>query len=248
MDSALKIIGDHIAFFFGLGITLLIVLAVLTLTVRHANSGVQFTQTSAYSTEAPNLFSYIYLWGWSKTIKQPELNNCPPGLPAGSLFEAAQFYADADADGVRQLSIQMDSLVLQSADEFLKYLIDHGHDINPCDLTAEALQNIWIIAQHSSTPEYLSGIYDVLNQPTWRAGSAQQNLGAMFDRIQIDTGKPQKYGTQLRCEETNPGKTAFDLDDPKNVDKRRKEIGLFPLGLQLRLANVDEHNLCSRPQ
>lgn len=48
------------------------------------------------------------------------------------------------------------------------------------------------------------------------------------DRILVNTGKPQLYGMQFRYNskrELEP----FPVKDPKNVDKRRKLIGLEPL-------------------
>lgn len=49
---------------------------------------------------------------------------------------------------------------------------------------------------------------------------------ALYDRIQIQSDKPQRFGTQFQCIDgrLKPG----TLEDPKNVDARRKTLGLGP--------------------
>lgn len=53
------------------------------------------------------------------------------------------------------------------------------------------------------------------------------HYAALYDRIQIDSGKPQRFGTQFHCVDGRfePG----TLEDLKNVDARRKTLGLEPL-------------------
>lgn len=53
------------------------------------------------------------------------------------------------------------------------------------------------------------------------------HYAALYDRIQIDSDKPQRFGTQFLCVDgrLQPG----TLEDPKNVDARRKTLGLEPL-------------------
>ena len=57
----------------------------------------------------------------------------------------------------------------------------------------------------------------------------------LTDRVNINLGEPQVYGTQLGYDEN---KTAFakNLKDPKNVNKRRKSMGLEPLEDYLKFA------------
>lgn len=55
------------------------------------------------------------------------------------------------------------------------------------------------------------------------------NYALMYDRIQVSENKPQRYGSQLTTNEKT-GKLEFSpIEDEKNVDKRRVEVGLGPL-------------------
>ena len=48
------------------------------------------------------------------------------------------------------------------------------------------------------------------------------------DRILVNTGKPQLYGMQFRYNDKRELEP-FPIQDPKNVNKRRKKIGLGSL-------------------
>jgi len=53
------------------------------------------------------------------------------------------------------------------------------------------------------------------------------NLAYLTDRVLIAEGKPQRYGSQFQ---TVDGKSVpFPIEDPANVDARRKAVGLGPL-------------------
>ena len=53
------------------------------------------------------------------------------------------------------------------------------------------------------------------------------HYAALYDRIQIHSDKPQRYGTQFQCVDGRfePG----TIEDPSNIDVRRKTLGLEPL-------------------
>ena len=52
-----------------------------------------------------------------------------------------------------------------------------------------------------------------------------QSYGLMYDRLAINEGRPQRYGTQMTCK---AGKFVIDLEnleDPENVEERRRAMG-----------------------
>lgn len=51
----------------------------------------------------------------------------------------------------------------------------------------------------------------------------------MYDRIQVSQDKPQLYGSQVRYNVATKKSELFPIEDEKNVDKRRTEMGLGPL-------------------
>jgi hypothetical protein len=62
-------------------------------------------------------------------------------------------------------------------------------------------------------------------------GLSGQSYALLLDRVLVGEGKPQVYGTQAkRFEEWKEQEPALEpIEDEANVDKRRAEVGLFPL-------------------
>lgn len=58
-----------------------------------------------------------------------------------------------------------------------------------------------------------------------------QNYALLLDRVLVREGKPQVYGTQAKGVKEWKGKEPVlePIEDEANVDKRRAEVGLFPL-------------------
>lgn len=56
-----------------------------------------------------------------------------------------------------------------------------------------------------------------------------QDYALMYDRVQVFQNKPQRYGSQVRFNEATGQNELFPIEDEKNVNKRRAEVGLEPL-------------------
>lgn len=60
------------------------------------------------------------------------------------------------------------------------------------------------------------------------------NYAYLYDRVARNTGRPQRYGTQLSFRE---GKMSLqETEDVKNLDKRRRSVGLGPVREYIRVA------------
>lgn len=57
------------------------------------------------------------------------------------------------------------------------------------------------------------------------------DIAYLEDRVRINSGQPQLYGTQFRW--TADNKPIQDIEDPENFDVRRKEMGLKTLAENL---------------
>ncbi|MFN7221353.1 MAG: DUF6624 domain-containing protein [Burkholderiales bacterium] len=58
-------------------------------------------------------------------------------------------------------------------------------------------------------------------------------LAALDDRIRLHEKRPQRYGTQIEIR--NGGVTLWPVEDPSNLDVRRREVGLMPICRYLAL-------------
>jgi hypothetical protein len=71
-----------------------------------------------------------------------------------------------------------------------------------------------------------------LVEKAYRKGELSgQSYALLLDRVLVGEGKPQVYGTQAKRFEEWKGREPVlePIEDEANVDKRRAEVGLFPL-------------------
>ncbi|WP_198663447.1 DUF6624 domain-containing protein [Jiangella endophytica] len=95
----------------------------------------------------------------------------------------------------------------------------------------------WVIAQHSDLDPAFQQRALELMRPAAEAGLADPGeLAYLEDRVGLNTGGEQVYGTQIACVDGVP--EPAPLADPDTVDERRAEAGLEPLDDYL--ATLDE--------
>ncbi|WP_199521453.1 DUF6624 domain-containing protein [Jiangella anatolica] len=86
----------------------------------------------------------------------------------------------------------------------------------------------WVIAQHSDLDPQVQQRALELMRPAAEAGLADLgDLAYLEDRVALNTGGEQVYGTQIAC--AGPVPEPAPLADPETVDERRAEVGLEPL-------------------
>ena len=75
--------------------------------------------------------------------------------------------------------------------------------------------------------------YCKINEADW------ENYCLMKDRVLMKDGKPQIYGSQVKSTTFTNKFELYEIEDPSNVDKRRKEKGLIPLNEYLTTWNIE---------
>lgn len=86
---------------------------------------------------------------------------------------------------------------------------------------------LFLILQHADNNINMQLKYLPLLKKAVLNGKANPEHFAMFeDRIRINQGKKQIYGTQIGKDKKTGKYFVEPLEDPLNVDKRRKEVGL----------------------
>lgn len=87
---------------------------------------------------------------------------------------------------------------------------------------------IFLVIQHSNLvtqEKYLPLLRDAVKH----GKTNNEYLALLEDRVAIQQGKKQIYGSQIGKNIQNGTYYILPLQDPQNVDKRRKEVGLNPL-------------------
>ncbi|MFP5248035.1 MAG: DUF6624 domain-containing protein [Thermoanaerobaculia bacterium] len=83
----------------------------------------------------------------------------------------------------------------------------------------------WTIAQHGG-PAFLAEMLPLMEKAV-QAGELEEALyGTSLDRVLIDQGKKQVYGTQFDTDPATGKCQPKPIEDPEHVDERRKRAGM----------------------
>jgi len=99
------------------------------------------------------------------------------------------------------------------------------------DLAGEnGSRNFWMIVQHSDhNPEFQKEVLVEMKKEVDKQNAISTNYGLLVDRVNLNTGKAQIYGTQVTYNMNNGQAYPKKLADSINVNERRKSIGLKPI-------------------
>ena len=91
-----------------------------------------------------------------------------------------------------------------------------------------ALLAAFLVIQHAG--KSLREKYFSLMKASAEKGDLQWNMVALMeDRMLMDKGEKQKYGSQVRKNMESGAWELYPVEDPKNINKRRAEVGLGPI-------------------
>jgi len=87
--------------------------------------------------------------------------------------------------------------------------------------------NFWLIIQHQDKhPEFQDSVLTLMKVEVDKAKVLAQDYAYLLDRVKVNTGQFQVYGTQMTL---NKDKTSFEpkpVIDPDRLNERRKSMGL----------------------
>ncbi len=95
----------------------------------------------------------------------------------------------------------------------------------------DAAHNFWLLVQHQ-TPEIQQRFLPALEKAAKDGDASMSDYAYLYDRVQTGMGKPQRWGTQVKCE--NGKAVLYPVDDPAGLDARRKELFLQPVAEYLK--------------
>lgn len=89
----------------------------------------------------------------------------------------------------------------------------------------EASFNAWLLVQHADQEPKFQAYCLSLLAPLVKTGEVdEKNYAYLFDRVAVALGRRQRFGTQAMF--GGPGLSISPVENPRNVDKLRKSIGL----------------------
>lgn len=88
----------------------------------------------------------------------------------------------------------------------------------------------WLLVQHSDLdPKFQSQVLRKMKIEIGKGNANSSEYGLLVDRVNVNLGKKQVYGTQVLYDQDNCQAYPKKISDSINVDKRRESIGLPPL-------------------
>jgi hypothetical protein len=95
----------------------------------------------------------------------------------------------------------------------------------------DAAHDFWLLVQHQ-TPEIQRQLLPALEKAAKAGDASMTDYAYLYDRVQVGLGKPQHWGTQIKCQ---GGKPVLDpIDDPAGLDARREKLFMLPIRQYLK--------------
>ncbi|WP_141582208.1 DUF6624 domain-containing protein [Actinomadura sp. WMMA1423] len=92
----------------------------------------------------------------------------------------------------------------------------------------EAAHAAWLLAQHADRrPGLQRGFLEAMREAVEAGDADRKDLAYLEDRVRVNAGLPQLYGTQYDMTEAGYGPRP--IEDPDRLDERRAEVGLTPM-------------------
>ncbi len=123
------------------------------------------------------------------------------------------------------MNIEFDKICKKNIIVVKKYYKDYGFP-GIKENGKETALNFWLIVQHADNDvEFQKKILISMKKLFKSNNVNKRNYAFLFDRIKKNEQKPQLYGTQMIWD-SNGIHTPYNLESPKEVNKRRLEMDL----------------------
>ncbi|GIW79753.1 MAG: hypothetical protein KatS3mg105_1560 [Gemmatales bacterium] len=137
---------------------------------------------------------------------------------------------------VRSGKVQRNELAKVDADntKFLVQLVQRIGWIDATRFGAAASNHAFLIVQHSGHLPLMLAALPQIEKDVKAKLLDPQPYALLFDRVQLSLGEKQRFGTQIGRNDKGQF-VVLPLQDRQRVEQFRKEIGLFPLSVYLKI-------------
>lgn len=155
--------------------------------------------------------------------KMAKVDQIAAFIPQGEYKEWSQERWDAFKDSV-----------FTTHQQILKQIFEQYGFLGFDRVGEKGSMNFWLMVQHSDhDPEFQKEILEKMKIEVDKGNASSSNYGLLVDRVNLNTGKPQVYGTQVTYNLETGQAYPRNLADSASVNERRKSIGLEPLEVYL---------------
>ncbi len=134
----------------------------------------------------------------------------------------------SEGDQKMRKSGQWDSAIDVEHTQRMKEIVEHIGWPTRSRVGSHASDMAWLLVQHADHDRAFQQMCLDLMKAQAAGEVSPANIAYLEDRVRVGEGRPQFYGTQFYADEAgNFGPRP--IEDPDNVDERRKAVGLQPL-------------------
>ncbi len=131
-------------------------------------------------------------------------------------------------DTISRKSILLHLLATDSLNYFHLKNVFHKYGFPNFDLVGvSGSHNFWLLMQHQdSHPQFQEGVLNKMKEEADRGKAELVDYAYLLDRVKVNTGQLQVYGTQMILNSTKTSYEPKPVIDPDKLNERRKGIGL----------------------
>lgn len=152
-------------------------------------------------------------------------------------FIAAREKLGMDSEEVKELGQKMEQIDQENQDKVVALIDAHGWP-GKSMVGVMASSAAFLVIQHAPK-EVMEKYLPLLREAAAKGEASKNHLAMMEDRVRMNKGLPQLYGSQLQLNPETKQWELYAVEDEANVDKRRAEMGLGPLKDYLKAMHID---------
>lgn len=134
--------------------------------------------------------------------------------------KGAQFWA-------ARLSVANATRTDETSKRFIETVLEDYEWIDSGRFGQVYADHAWILVQHADDyPEFQAEVLDRMRPLIESGGVRPKHYAYLYDRVAVNTGRLQLYGTQPIWECKDGRLELAPLEDPENVDARRSAMGM----------------------
>lgn len=121
-----------------------------------------------------------------------------------------------------------------SSQKYLSRLLETYDWIDRKRFGKKVSDRAWLLAQHADNdPGFQVMVLGRMEAYLETKGVSRENYAFLWDRVAVNTGQLQRYGTQPDWNCVDGKMQLQPMEDPLNVDERRSQMGMGPVAKSL---------------
>lgn len=125
---------------------------------------------------------------------------------------------------------------------YLKRIVNEIGYPNYDEVGIESSHNFWLLTQHQDSHfQFQDSVLILMKVDVNKGKASAENYAYLLDRVKVNTGQLQVYGTQMELNSTHSSYQPKAVEDKKNLNTRRKSMGLTTIEEYIQLMNEVYH-------